>query len=72
MQKALGKVLFGAAVLLASAVTASYAQNDSGTTPEHKGRTGWNGGDGAAGDKVEVHDEAAAKTQPFRATGKGF
>jgi hypothetical protein len=43
MQKTLGKVLFGAAVLLATAVTTSYAQS-SGTEPQDKGNTGWTGG----------------------------
>lgn len=42
--KTLGIMSSAAALLLASAITVSYAQSDSGTAPEHKGNTGWTGG----------------------------
>jgi hypothetical protein len=83
MNKALGKTLFGAAVLLASAVAASNAQNAG---DQEKGSTGWSGGSkdqpsqsakGTQGDpvtttgqKVEEHDEGEAKKQPEVATGE--
>jgi hypothetical protein len=75
MKKMLGKMLFGAAVMLATAVTAANAQNTPGD--QEKGSTGWSGGSKdqpsqstTTGQKVEVHDDAAAKTQPEVATGE--
>jgi len=58
------------AALLAMAMTTSSAQN----TGDQKGATGWSGGakdqvNQTTGQKVEVHDDAAAKTQPVIATG---
>jgi hypothetical protein len=44
MMKTLGIIPFGAALLLASAMTVSLAQSNSGTAPEQKGNTGWTGG----------------------------
>ena len=43
MKKMLGRILFGAAVMLATAVTAANAQS-SGSEPQDKGNTGWTGG----------------------------
>ena len=81
MKKMLGKILFGAAVLLATAVTAANAQSD-----QEKGSTGWSGGAkdqpsqsakgtqgtpvSTTGQKVEAHDASEAKTQPEMATGE--
>jgi len=84
MKKMLGKILFGTAVMLATAVAASYAQTAG---DQDKGSSGWSGGakdqpsqnapKGTQGDpgtttgqKVEAHDEGEAKTQPEMATGE--
>jgi hypothetical protein len=45
MKEVLGKIAFGAAVRLASAVVASHAQINPGFAPEPKRTTGWIGGD---------------------------
>ena len=74
MKKMLGKFLFGAAVMLATAVTAANAQNTP--SDQEKGSTGWSGGSkdqpsqSTTGQKVEVHDEGEAKKQPEMATGE--
>ncbi len=44
MKEVLGKIAFGAAVRLASAVAASHAQTNPGFAPEPKRTTGWIGG----------------------------
>ena len=44
MKKMIGRILFGAVVMLATAVTAANAQSGSSSAPENKGNTGWSGG----------------------------
>jgi hypothetical protein len=84
MKKTLGKLLFGAAVLLATAVAAS-AQSDPGTAPEHKGNTGWTGGSADQPSQTKAsettgqntadpaaqaaRDAESAKSQPLTAAG---
>ena len=69
--------LLSAAAMLLASVTLSCAQSNSGTAPENKGNTGWTGGSqdqpsqsGTTGQKVEVHDEAKAKTATPTASGE--
>jgi len=67
--KTLGFISWGAALLLASAITVSYAQSGSGTAPEHKGNTGWTGG--SRDQPSQNGPDAGSQSTAIGTTGQG-
>ncbi len=68
--KTFGLISFGAALLLAAAVTVSHAQDNSSTTPDQKGNTGWTGGahdqPSQSGDSQSKSGDTTGRRPPTR------